>query len=323
MHRTITLIAALAVTGLAIAMAFAAADVRSVTPVAAGLTAGAGVFAVLLAHGGPALLRTAPRFVLWPCWAVALAASLWAHATFLTATAADAGAARQAASPAAAAAAAQRAAVERSLAVIKARPTATVARQLSFTTDPARQTALQVELQEARRADALREQLIVLAAAATAAASSAAADPLTVWVAGALDVTVGAVQLTFALLVALLLELAGMLLWREFAAGRTSPESTSTPAQPAAPAAQAAVHQVLQVNVHSTTPAAPQLVQEIVQPVVQQIEQTPVLFDERELDQVRRAISRGDCNKTVESIRTYLACSSSKARSLRRAVLDA
>lgn len=323
MHRTITLIAALAVTGLAMAMAFAAADVRSVTPVAAGITAGAGVFAVFLAHCGPALLRTTPRLVLWPCWAVALAASLWAHATFLTATAADAGAARQAASPAAAAAAAQRAAVEQALAGIKARPAGTIVRQLPYATDPDRQAALQAELQEARRADALREQLIVLAGAATAAATSAAADPLTVWVAGALDVTAGAVQLTFALLVALLMELAGMLLWREFAAGRTSPESTSTPAQPAAPAAQAAVHQVLQVNVHSTTPAAPQLVQEIVQPVVQQIEQTPVLFEERDLDQVRRAIARGDCNKTVESIRTYLACSSSKARSLRRALLDA
>ena len=322
MHRTITLIAALAVTGLAMAMAFASADVRSVTPVAAGITAGAGVFAVFLAHCGPALLRSAPRLVLWPCWAVALAASLWTHATFITATAADAGAARQAASPAAAAAAAQRAAVEQALAGIKARPAGTILRQLPYTTDPARVEALQAELQEARRADALREQLIVLASAATAASISAAADPLTVWVAGALDVTVGAVQLTFAMLVALLLEIAGMLLWREFAAGRSSSELAPTPAQPAAPAAQAAVHQVLQVNVHPTASAAAHLVQGAMQPAVPQIEQAPTLYDDRDLDTVRRAIARGDCNKTVESIRTYLACSSSKARSLRRAVLD-
>ena len=124
-------------------------------------------------------------------------------------------------------------------------------------------------------------------------------------------------------LVALLLELAGMLLWREFAASRSSSESVSTPAQPAAPAAHAAVHQVLQVNLHNPAPAAAQLVPDAMHPALQQIEQPQVLFDERDLDTVRRAIARGDCKKTVESLRTYLACSSTKARSLRRAVLDA
>lgn len=309
----------MAVTGLSASMAVAGAKVLSITPAATFLTAGASLIAVLVVHCGPAMVRSVPRLVLWPFWAVGLAVALWAHSSFIVSSTSDAGAARQASSPAAAAAASHRAALEQALAGIKARPTAAVARQLSFSTDPARVEALQVELQEARRADALRDQLVVLAAAAAAAATDAAADPLTIAVASALSVSPGAVQLSFALVLSMFVEIAGMLLWREFAAGKVYPETISTPAQPAVPAAQAAVHQVLQVNVHPTAPAAAHLVPE----AMQQIEQPQMHFDERELDQVRRAISRGECNKTVESIRIYLACSSSKARSLRRAVLDA
>lgn len=318
-QQTITTAAALAVTGLAVSLAVASASSRAASSHAVLLLAALSVAVVLAAHLVPALLPSVPRLVLWPTWALCLAGSLYAHAGFLAAAGRDAAAAQLASSPAAAAAARQRADIERALGSIKVRPTAQISRQLSWTTDQSRAAALHLELAEARRADALRDQLIVLSAGTAAAAASATSDPVAGTLAGLLGVSPDAVTLAVSLLLALLIEVIGMLLWREVfvASGKLDQphDSNATLAPTSAPQAQAAVHQVLQVNVNSTPQPAVQN--------VQQIEQIPMLFDERELDNLRRAISRGDCSKTVASIRTYLACSSSKARSIRRAVIEA
>lgn len=328
LQRIITTVAALAVTGLAVVMASASAPIRASSPTAAAIVGSFCIFAVGVAHLAPVLLRSAPQVVRWSVWAVALAAALWAHATFLTSTAADASAARQASSPAAAAAAAQRAAVDQALTEIKARPAATIARQLSWTTDPARVAALQVELQEARRGDALREQRIVLAGAATAAATAAAADPLTAAVASALGVSQGAVQLAVSLLLALLLEVTGMLLWREVAAGRAAAPSVQNTAQAAAPQAQASVQssvqQIVQVTVQPAAPAAAQHVHpelpELVQTHVH--ETAPLLADATsdDVSRLRAAIRAGVCVPTVQGIRQYMRCGQVRARELRRSL---
>lgn len=326
MQRTITAFAAVAVTGLAISLAVASAPARAATPIAQDLLAGIAVAAVVFVHLAPALLRSAPRAVLWPAWAVALAAALWAHASFLSATATDAGAARQAASPAAAAAAAQRAAVEQALSQIKARPTAAIARQLSWTKDQDRAAALRVELQEARRADDLRQQLIVLAGTATAAAAAPAADPLTVAVASALDVSPGAVTLTVSLLLSILLEMFGMLLWREVAAVRGGASSVQHIAPASAPQAQAAVQNIVQVTVQQPAPAAAQHVQPDAPEAVQteQAQTAPLLSAavSDDLQRLRAAVSRGECKPTLASIRQYMRCGQQRAVDLRAALLD-
>jgi hypothetical protein len=334
MHRTITTIAAVSFTGLAVGLAVASAGTRAASPHATVLLAGLSVAVVLAVHLSPALLRSVPRLVLWPVWTAALVGALWAHASFLASTAADAGDARQASSPAAAARADERAEIERAISEIKARPAATIARQLSWTTDPQRAAALQVELAEARRADDLRQQLIALAGAATAAATAAAADPLTAHLADAFGVTPDAVQLAAALLLAVLLEVIGMLLWREALSSKKDAHPDQPALHPTAPAAapqaqaavQAGMQQIVQISVHQPAPAAAQHVQHDAPELVQTVDQqtAPLLSDAGSDDvaRLRAAVVRGECLPTVTGIRQYLRCGQVRARELRRA-LDA
>lgn len=331
MYRPILVLSALSVTGLAVGLAIASALARAPAGHAAVLLAGLSAAIVLSVHLSPALLRSVPRLVLWPVWVFCLCGALWAHAAFFVAAASDAGAARLASSPAAAAATQRRADLQQAIDSIKARQSATILRQLSWTTDPARTLALQAELQDAQRRQALQDQLLALSAAASAAAATAIADPVSVGLASALGVSADTVQLTAGLLLALLIEVIGMLLWREvlIAHGRsiTNAEPFTQPAHAAAPQAQAAVQQIVQVTVQQPAPAAAQPVHadapELAQPDVRQA--APLLSDAPfdDVSRLRAAIRAGQCVPTVQGIRTYLRCSQVKARELRRALDDA
>lgn len=321
---TVITAAALAFTGLAVQLAIAGASSRAATAHSIDLVGYMSVAVVLAVHLAPALLRSLPKSVLWPTWALCLAGAMYAHASFLTAASSDAAAAQLASSPAAAAAAQQRADIERSLSSIKARPTAQISRQLSGTKDPVRASALQVELADAQRADKLRDQLIALSAGAAAAAAAASSDPVAGTLARAMGVSAEAVALSVSLLLALLLEVIGMLLWREiFFATRhpdQQPDSIPTPAPIAAPQAQAVVqtgmHQIVQFNLHQPVPAAVQQAHENDQPAAQLIDNAPA----DDVSHLRAAIERGLCQPTVASIRSYMGCGTSKATALRRAL---
>lgn len=319
---TVTTAAAVAVTGLAVELAIAGASSRAANAHAVNLVGYMSVAVILAVHLAPALLRSVPRAVLWPTWALCLAGALYAHASFLAAASRDAAAAQLASSPAAAAAAQQRADIERSLDNIKARPTAQISRQLSWATDPVRAAALQVELQEARRADVLRDRLIALSVDTAAAAASATSDPLGSAVAGILGVSSDAVTLTISLLLAFLIELIGMLLWREVFTGvskpNQAPESAMIPAPTAAPKAEAVVQPVMQQVVQFN-------MQPPVQPVVHEVMQADdsqrLQIESDDKSRLRAAIERGECGTTVADVRTFFRCSQDKARALRRAVV--
>lgn len=333
MYRPILILSALAVTALAVGLSIASALARAPAGHAAALLAGLSAAVVLAVHLSPALLRSVPRLVLWPVWLLCLAGALYAHASFLAAAAREAAAAHLASSPAAAAVAQQRAQVEQALAAIKARPAAQIARQLSWTEDQSRAAALHIELAEARRADGLRDQLIVLSAGTAAAAASATADPVDGTLARLLGVSADAVTLSVSLLLALLLEVIGMLLWREvFIVKRRqdhAPDSSPIVAPTAAPQAQqlvqAGMHQILQVNVHHPAPAAAQHVHDDALPTAQSAAQTVQLIDSSAADdvaRVRAAIERGECRLTVKSIGVFLRCGTTRAQAVRHALLS-
>lgn len=331
MQKTLTTTAAMATTGLAVALAVASAGTRAASPHAVVLLAALSASIVLATHLAPALLRSVPRLVLWSVWSLCLAGALWAHASFLAATAAEAGAARLASSPAAAARAAQRADIERTLEQIKVRPAGQILRQLSWTRDDAQRSALQAELAEAQRAAHFREQLISLSAGTAAAAASVTADPVTSVLADSLAVSRDAVQLAVSLLLALLLEVIGMLLWREVLATKKDAQPVRADMHPVAPAAapqaQTAVQQIVQISVQQPAPAAAQHVQHDAPEAVQTVPtQTAHLLSDAASDDVTRlrsAIARGDCLPTVQGIRQYLRCGQVRARELRRALESA
>jgi hypothetical protein len=324
MQRTITLVAALSVTGLAIGLAISSALARAPAGHAAALLAGLSASVVLAVHVAPSLLRSVPRLV------------LWAHAGFFTTTAADAGAARLASSPATTAAAAQRADLQAAIDQIKARSEATILRQMSWTTDPARTLALQAELQDAQRRQALQDQILALSAAASAAAATAAADPVSVTLASALGISADAVQLTAGLLLALLLEIIGMLLWREALITKGSSITHAQPVQEhsrrhdqelqhsAAPEAQAAVQQIVQFNVHTAAQTVAQHVQaDAPNALLAGMHHAAPLLSDAVADDVSRlraAVRAGQCIPTVAGIREFMRCSQVKARELRRSL---
>lgn len=314
LNRTLTFWMALSATGLAVALAAASAWGRSSGLHQQILLAGISVAVVIAVHVGPAFLRGVPKPVLWPFWTLCLAGALYAHASFMTVASSDAAAARLASSPSAAARAEQRAAIEQALSSIKARSAGQIARQLSWTTDPARASALQIELQEAQRADALRAQLVALAAGTAAAADTATVDLVSQRLADLLGVTAEAVGLAYSVSMALLLELFGMMLWFVWSSGRTGADASAVDVSQIMPTTAPIMQQVVQVNV-------PAVVHQPMQPVMQADVHEPVQLVSDDLSRLRAAIERGECGTTVADVRTFMRCSQDKARALRRAVV--
>lgn len=314
LNRTLTFWMALSVTGLAVALAAASAWGRAYGLHQQIPIAGISVAVVVAVHMAPAFLRGMPKLVLWPFWTLCLAGALYMHASFMTSASSDAAAARLASSPSAAARAEQRAAIEQALSSIKARPAGQIARQLSWTTDTARVAALQIELQEAQRADALRAQLVMLAAGTAAAADTATVDLVSQRLAGLLGVTAEAVGLAYSVSMALLLELFGMMLWFVWSVSRTGAvDSAVADTQVVQPHAAQVMQQLVQANV----PAA---VQHQMHPIMQADVHEPVQLVSDDLSRLRSAVQRGECQPTLTGIRTFMRCGQGRASELRRAL---
>lgn len=310
LNRVLTISMAIAVTGLAVALAAASAWGRASGLHQKFLLSGISMAVVVSVHLAPALLRSIPPLVIWPFWCMCLVGAIYMHANFMIVAASDAALVRLASSPVAVARAEQRAAVEEALSSIRARPAGQIARQLSWTTHPARIAALEVELQEAQRADSLRAQLVTLAAGAAAAAAGATADPVAERLAGLVGVTANSMGLAASVLFAGLLEVLGMMLWFVSLADRKRlvADAEILPTQ-AAPIVQ----QVVQVNVQP--PEQPSL-----NDVVHADAHEPAQVASDDLSLLRAAIERGECQSTLNSIRTFMRCGQSRASELRRAL---
>lgn len=289
--RRIIVLAALLVSGLAVAMAWASAMQRSTGGSDQVFMAALSVAFVMAVHLLPAMRRWAPALVVWPMWILCLALAGFGHASWFYLVSESAAEARIAGSAAVAAAAQERAAIEQTLGTIKSRPVATVAAQLARTTDPDRREALALELAEARRAAGLRDRLIVLSGTAAGTLQVHPGTPgYGSGTAGTESGTGVQIDMTMVMSVvaAVVIELLGALLWS--AALRVDDDAKEVAKPIPAP--------------------APTVVQQVVNDVAD------------EVAVLRAAIERGECRSSVRSIKEYMACGSDAAARLRRQLID-
>lgn len=230
MQSAITRAFALIVTGLAVSMAVASAWQRAGAEADRWLLAGLSAVIVLAVHLMPALLGRLSRLIVWPVWCLCFLAALWGHVWFFANASHGAAESRAASSVQARAAQEQRRTIEAALAENKARSAATVAGILARTKDPKARAALEIELTEGKRANELRAQLVTLAGQEAAAAT---ADPLVLSLTQITGLPVAAFNVWAGVLIAMLLEVLGSLLWL---AAMLGPESAAAPAPSQGPA---------------------------------------------------------------------------------------
>lgn len=299
--RTITILAALSVSGLSAVMAWASAMQRSTDSHDRLVFAVLGLIIGLLVHFLPAILRKRSGWVLWPVWTACLAVAAFGHASWFYLSSSSAAEARHAGSAAVRAVADERQQIEQTLSTIRARPVSTVAAQLARTNDDARRTALAAELAEAKRAAGLRDRLIRLSRNTPVTGQGHQEQP------GTAQEQSGTLQerdvtLVIAVVAALLLEVLGALLWREvFARDDEAAEPVQVQSEPA--------------------PTVVQQVVNFIAPTVAQPVQIGGVEVVDELADLRAAIARGECRESVRSIRDYMGCGMDKASSLRRQLL--
>jgi flagellar basal body-associated protein FliL len=297
--RSITVLAALSVSGLAVALAWASAQQRATTAHDQLLLAALSVSVVLAVHMLPALLRRRHPLVLWPVWVLCLALAGYGHASWFYRSAESAAEARHAGSAAVAAVARERSDIEQTLSTIKARPVAQVAAQLARTTDEARREALTAELAEAKRTASLRDRLILLSRNTSGTGQEQSGAPGN----GSGTVQERDVTLVMSVAAALLLEVLGALLWSVALAGDDDADQAARARAEPAPT-------VVQQVVNFMAPVMPRPVHDGTVEVVD------------ELADVRAAIARGECRESVRSIREYVGCSMERASHLRRQLIS-
>jgi hypothetical protein len=278
MRRTITILLAISATALAAAMAGVSSWQRADGMLERILWSWLALTAVTVVHFLPALMRQA--LVVWPVWTIGFCFLLYSHFSFFFTTGQRAVEVRSAQSEHARGVRDKRSLIEAELATIKARPAATVAAQLARASTPERVQALQIELDEARRVAKLREKLFSLADEATVTAIT---DPVAARLAAVTGVTPAAIGTLVNVIGALLVEVVGMLLWREVLRREKNAPETGVDAR-----------EDLQISVAQPSTEMP------------------------DLYRLRRAIERGECKATVAGIRVYLGCGTERAMKLSR-----
>ncbi|KDB53912.1 hypothetical protein X805_04660 [Sphaerotilus natans subsp. natans DSM 6575] len=232
MRHPALLTAAVCTSSIGIGMSVASALDRAVTPADQVLFGAIGVAVTAGAHVLPALTRTAVGRALW---GACLAVTVYGHAGYFASAIDRAGehraehvaevatvtalrdqlqsiTARPTATVAAALGAAQRTeAAARTAAITCAKPCSTL--QGRATAARARVTELETELAEARRADALREQLTQQASQSDARRDAARIDPAAAAISRLTGADASTVQTSVQLLSACLVELLAALLW--------------------------------------------------------------------------------------------------------------
>lgn len=203
MHHRLTCFLAVVTTAIGLGLAATSAWHRAADTIDRTLLVGLAVIAVAAVHLLPALIR---RWAVAPLWVLCLIVALWGHIGFFTRALEEPGRSKVQANTSQ-----QAQAIDEALATIKARPIAIVAKQLANTQDPSRREALQTELDESRRAAALRDLRVSL----SNDSDGWRPDSATTTIANALGVPPSAVNVLAGMAMALLVELLGVLLWME------------------------------------------------------------------------------------------------------------
>jgi hypothetical protein len=236
MKKPLTVALAVLVLVTALVMAAVAAWQRADTSIDRALLVALGCVTVCAVHLLPALTK---RRMMWPLWAGCFLMAVYGHAGFFAFATVKAGDARAANSAQAKAVQAQRQTITDTLATIKARPLSQVALQLSRTHDGAKREALEIELGEAKRAAALRDELVRLEA--VTADNVTVTDPVVMQLVTVTGASERAVMLVLNLVMAGMLELVGVVLWLELtnggelAQGVARDAPTEAPSKPLAP----------------------------------------------------------------------------------------
>lgn len=228
--RKLLLPLASATTLTAVAMAAVAAVDRGGTALDRGLLVALSVAIVAGVHLIPALSTTRLK---WLLWAGCLLATSFGHIVFFVHAGMRAGEAQAHQSAAVTGTGRQVEAVSEALAAITARPVAVIASRLANTQGRRERAALRLELAEAQRAAALRDELVRLAATQTQAEVAGATDPVIARLAAVTGSSEASISLAVGLLFSLLVELLGALLWIEALRG---PTPTHNPPPEPAPA---------------------------------------------------------------------------------------
>lgn len=285
--KVIRILAVLA-TLTACLMAIVAAINRGGTVIEQVLLVLMSVMMVLAVHFLPAISR---RFSTWLLWTGCFSCAVFGHLTFLTHSSLNAVETKVLQSAQMSALQNQIAVTRESLNAISARPLAVVAAELAQTDNWKMRTALRSELEQARHAEALRDDLVRLSAAQTAVVTSSG-DPVISRIATVTGFSDAVISVTIGMLFSVILELTGTLLWFE-ALKKPAPAEN----QP-----------VTVVTTDVTTAVTTHHV-------------TRVTEVTAHLAKLKTAVDTGACRPTVAAIRAYLNCSQDKAINLRRELL--
>ena len=255
------------------------------------------VMMVLGVHLLPAISR---RLSTWLLWFGCFVCAIFGHLTFLTHSTLNAVETRTAQSAQLTGIQNQIALTRESLSAISARPVSIVAAELAQTRDWKLRPSLRTELDQAKRAEALRADLVRLSASSTAVVTNAG-DPVMNRIAAVTGLSEQMIGIGVGVVFSVILELVGALLW--FEVFKTNPPALS-PTLPDFIGGSVADSGMTGVTTAVT---------------VQTITQVTEMTDH--VSRLRFAIESGDCRPTVAAIRAYLNCSQERAMNLRREVL--
>lgn len=291
MPKMLTAAFAIMLTATAVSMAAAAAMDRggsfadkTLLMVLASLVAG-------LVHLLPALTRNR---LAWLLWFGCFVATLYGHLTFFTNAQTRAGEAHAQNSMVATDIDKQILTVTRERDSIVARPITIVMRDLASTQDWKAKQVLRNELAEARRSITLTEHIIALDDEAKKSHVTQSNDRVTALLSGVTGSNAAEISLGVGLFFAVLIDIAGAMLWREVIASRDEKPPIALPI----------------IAVTAPHPAKSETVEV---PAPEALSET-----DKTLRDLQAAIENGICKPTVSSIRAFVGCGQARASELRK-----
>lgn len=287
-QKKLTIVFAVTLTTLAVAMAAIAAMDRGGSFADKLLLVALASLVAGLVHLLPALTKNK---LAWILWAGCFLATVYGHLTFFTNAQSRAGEIRAQNSMVASDIEKQILTVTRERDSIVSRPVTVVMRDLAATQDWKAKQVLRNELAEARRSITLTEQLIALNEEAKKSHVTQSNDRVTALLSGVTGGNGAEISLGIGLFFAILIDVAGAVLWREvFASCDSKLEPVTVPV--------------------ALTP--PDLVK------IEGEELPESEVTEKTFQDLQAAIKAGICKPTVSAIRAFMGCGQAKACELRK-----
>ena len=294
------------------------------------LLASISVIIVLSVHLLPSMSK---RWVGWVVWAGCLLCAIYGHLTFLVHSNERALQQFSENSSLSVGTEKQIVATKAALSEIQARPMSVVASELADAKERRVRAALNIELEQSKRAQQLRDELRKLEAASTESKVKGEVDPVTQKLAETIGVSESSISVVMGLTISLLVELIGSVLWFEVLRGNSgkvtvAPIECITQEPVTRPARVSATSHVTQKVVTPVTSSKSSATPASVTPAISTV--TEVESNESDLpksndsvsqlEMLKNAISEGRAKATVSGIREFLGCGQNRAIELRRAL---